>query len=68
MTKEKFLKWLKAAGIRALRTFAQVSVASIGIAATMTEVDWLTVLSTAGLSAIISILTSVVTGLPELED
>lgn len=58
--------WMKAAGIRAVRTFAQAAVAAIGISATMGEVNWGVVVSTAGLSAVLSILTSVA-GLPEVE-
>lgn len=58
--------WLKAAGIRAVKTFAQAAVAAIGVSATMGEVNWGVVVSTAGLSAVLSILTSVA-GLPEVE-
>lgn len=57
---------MKAAGIRAVRTFAQAAVAAIGISATMGDVNWGVVVSTAGLSAVLSILTSVA-GLPEVE-
>ena len=59
-------EWLKAAGIRALRTMAQTAVATLGVSSTMGEVDWLTVGSTALLAGILSILTSVA-GLPEVE-
>lgn len=58
--------WLKAAGIRAVKTFAQSAVAAIGVSATMGDVNWGVVVSTAGLSAVFSILTSVA-GLPEVE-
>ena len=58
--------WMKAAGIRAVRTFAQAAVAAIGVSATMGDVNWGVVVSTAGLSAVLSILTSVA-GLPEVE-
>lgn len=58
--------WLKAAGIRAVKTFAQAAVAAIGVSATMGDVNWGVVVSTAGLSAVLSILTSVA-GLPEIE-
>lgn len=58
--------WLKAAGIRAVKTFAQAAVAAIGVSATMGDVNWGVVVSTAGLSAVLSILTSVA-GLPEVE-
>ena len=61
-----FKNWIVAAGIRAIKTFAQSAVAAIGVTATISEVDWLVVISTAGLAAILSLLTSV-SGLPELE-
>lgn len=60
-------KWLKAAGIRAIKTVAQTAIASIGVSATMGQVDWITVGSTSLLAGILSILTSI-TGLPELKD
>ena len=56
----------KYAGIRALKTFCQTAIASIGTSATMGEVNWLLVGSTSLLSAILSILTSFA-GLPEVE-
>ena len=62
-----FVKWLKAAGIRAVKTVAQAAVATIGTTAMFSEVDWKIVASTALLSGILSLLTSVA-GLPELED
>lgn len=55
----------KAAAIRALRTFCQTAVATIGTAALLTDVDWLACLSASALSAVLSILTSIATGLPE---
>lgn len=55
----------KAAGIRALRTFCQTAVATISTAAVLQEVDWLMLLSASALAAILSILTSIATGLPE---
>jgi hypothetical protein len=64
--KYDFLEWLKAAGMRALKTFAQAAVASIGASALITEVNWGVVFSTAGLAAVVSLLMSVA-GLPELE-
>ena len=60
-------KWLKAAGIRAIRTVAQSALATIGTAAVLGDVNWIMVASAATLSGILSILTSVVTGLPEAE-
>lgn len=65
MKNEQTIKWLKAAGIRALRTVAQSSLATIGTAAVLGDVNWVMVGSAAALSGILSILTSVVTGLPE---
>ena len=62
--KDSTKTWLKAAGIRAIRTLAQAALAGIGTAVAMQEVNWLAVASTAGLSAIISILMSL-RGLPE---
>lgn len=67
MKKTEFIKWLKAAGIRAVKTVAQAAVATIGTTAMFSEVDWKIVASIALLSGINSLLTSV-GGLPELED
>ena len=60
-------QWAKAAGIRALKTFAQTSVGVIGATALITEVNWQTVLSAAALAAVLSLLTSVA-GLPEVKE
>ena len=57
----------KAAAIRAVRTLCQSAVAAIGTTALLSEVDWLTVASTAALAAILSLLNSFATGLPEAE-
>ena len=65
--KKNLKKWLKAAGIRAIRTVAQSALAVIGTAAVLGDVNWAVVGSTAALSGILSILTSIVTGLPEAE-
>lgn len=59
--------WFKAAGIRAVKTLAQTAAAMIGVGATIGTVDWLAVISTAGLAAILSLLTSVA-GLPEIKE
>lgn len=59
------MKWLKAAGIRAIKTVAQTAVATIGTTATLGGVNWLMVGSTAALAGILSVLTSVA-GLPEV--
>lgn len=62
-------EFFKAAGIRALRTMAQTAIAVIGTnAVVFSDVNWLYVLGAAALSAVLSILTSIVTGLPEVED
>lgn len=60
-------KWWKAAGIRAVKTVAQTSVATIGTAAIMSQVDWKMVISASALAGVLSLLTSVA-GLPELEE
>lgn len=57
----------KAAALRAIRTVAQTAIASIGTAAVMSEVNWAVVGSASLLSGILSILTSIATGLPEAE-
>ena len=59
--------WWKAAAVRAVKTLVQTAVATIGTAAMLTEVNWLTVLSTAMLAALLSLLTSLA-GLPELKN
>lgn len=66
MDKTKFIKWLKAAGVRAIKTVAQTAVASVGTAAVLGQVDWLAVGSAAALAGVLSLLTSVA-GLPELK-
>lgn len=58
----------KAAGIRAIRTCAQTAIATIGTAMVLSDVDWRMVISASVLSGILSILTSIATGLPEVED
>lgn len=66
--KNMSIEWAKAAGIRAVKTFAQTAVALIGTNAMgVTEVDWVGVLSGAALAGVVSVLTSVA-GLPEVSD
>ena len=60
-------KFWKAALIRALRTFCQALLSVIGVSMVMSDVDWMRALSAACLSAILSLLTSVATGLPEVD-
>ena len=59
--------WIKAAGIRAIKTMAQTAVAMIGTGVVISQVDWLMVVSASALAGVLSLLTSVA-GLPELKD
>ena len=61
------LDWLKAAGIRALKTVAQTAIATIGTTALMNEVNWVMVASASLLAGILSMLTSI-GGLPEMKN
>lgn len=63
---QEWQKWLKAAGVRALKTVAQTAAATIGTAAALGEVNWAMVASASVLAGVLSLLTSVA-GLPELE-
>ena len=58
--------WFKAAAVRALKTMAQTAVAMLPVAATIQEVNWLTVAGTAALAGVASLLTSLA-GLPEVK-
>ena len=63
-----FKQWLKAAGIRAVKTMAQTAIATIGSAVVLSEVNFGVVLSASVLAGGLSMLTSVATGLPELDE
>lgn len=67
MNKEKFVSWIKAAGVRAVKTVCQTAVATIGTAVALGDVNWVLVGSSAALAGVLSLLTSVA-GLPELKE
>lgn len=68
MSKEKFVKWAKAAGIRAVKTVAQTAVGMLsGNMMGVMDVDWLAVASVSAMAGIVSMLTSIA-GLPELKE
>ena len=64
---DKMKNWIKAAGVRGIKTISQTAVATIGTAAAMGDVNWIMVASAAGLAGVLSILTSVA-GLPEIKE
>lgn len=63
---ENTIKWIKAAGVRAIKTMAQTAIATIGTAAVMSTVDWRMVASASVLAGALSLLTSAA-GLPEVK-
>ena len=63
---EMWKTWLKAALIRAVKTFAQTAVSMIAVGAAFSEIDWLRVISVSGVAFVLSMLTSLA-GLPEVE-
>ena len=65
--RDKTKKWIKAAGVRAVKTMAQTFIATIGSAAVLAAVDWKVVVSATVLAGILSVATSVA-GLPEVEE
>lgn len=67
MNNDYLKRWIKAAGIRAIKTVAQTAVATIGTSAALNQVDWLLVASASALAGVLSLLTSVA-GLPEVEE
>lgn len=67
MNKDYWIKWAKAAGIRAVKTFAQAVVAGITVGVAINEIDWKVVFSVAAVAMIASIFTSIA-GLPEVEE
>lgn len=67
MKKDCFKRWIKAAGIRALKTVAQTAIGVIGPSAALGDVNWILVASASGLAGILSLLMSIA-GLPEVEE
>ena len=66
-SKEHWITWIKAAGIRAIKTFAQTAVSMLTVGQAVIEINWINVLSVSFTAAIISIFTSLA-GLPEVTE
>lgn len=64
--KESTKKWIKAAGVRAVKTVAQTAIATIGTSAVISDVNWAVVVSASVLAGVLSILTSIA-GIPEVQ-
>ena len=67
MNTRNWKEFMIAALIRAVRTFAQTFVSMIAVGAAFSEIEWLRVLSVSGVAFVLSIMTSLATGLPEVE-
>lgn len=66
MDREYWFKWLKAAGIRAIKTVAQTAVGMITVGAAVSEINWIYVASVSAVAGVASLLTSLA-GIPEVE-
>ena len=67
MIKTNFKDWVKAAGIRAIKTMAQSALSLITVGNMLTEMNWISILSISATAGIVSVLTSIA-GLPEIKD
>lgn len=68
LSKQNWQTWLTCAGVRAVKTVAQTALSLIGTSVVMTDVNWQVILSASVLSGIVSVLTSIATGLPEVTE